>query len=304
MTARETPSRRHQAAEPTPDSPEDTLRRALAEADASGPEPEEPEDVLRRALGEPVAGSARHRPRKLAGVALSPVEEALRRALAEPPVAEDTWPDVAAPLAGLERRVVRARRMRAVGSAAAVVGVLAFGVSGAAALSRPIPQTGPSGVVADPPHRGTSGMYSNPGSASVRPVPSPPAAGRAQSANPDPTRRQPPPELLAAARQALGEVIRGEPAGFLRWAQVQRGDMIEYHAQIPLSATTTCRACQDPGGIPASGAVIELTLLVPVHRTSGQADSTGSLPYPSFSLTAAGTDLHRYGTVYEYPFRG
>jgi hypothetical protein len=205
-------------------------------------------------------------------------ERELRRVLADPPV--EVLPDAAVPLAGLERRVTRARRRRTAASAVSVAAVLAFGVSGAAALTRPIPAAPAN---ADAAHR---------------------ADRQAAVAGPqvEADTRRPPDAVLDAARRAVAGSA-GVPAGKLRWVKVGLGNATVYFVQIPMRSTTSCRVCRDPAAIPSGGAVIELRVGRPQVPYGAAARAAPDTTFPGYTTRTTGTasDLSALGTVYEYP---
>jgi hypothetical protein len=200
---------------------------------------------------------------------VSELEQELRAALANPPVDEDYLADFS-PLAALQDRIAaHVRRRRIAVSAATVVAVIAVGTVGIRALDAPNSLKSAQSIAGghvpadtDTDARAGGGGANGPGVA-------PPAAASARGV---------PPEVLAAARQALTKVVNGKPAGVLRWAPSGR----EYLVQIPLATTTMCKVCRDPGGIPESGAVIELRVPIMPTRSGG----TAVAPVPT---TAPGT---------------
>jgi hypothetical protein len=211
------------------------------------------------------------------------LENELRRALADPPVA---LPEVADPVPDLDRRVTRARHRRSAVAVLSVAAVLAAGVGGASALTRRAVGPGPVSAISFGPIR-------------------PPAAGPPAAA----ADIAPPPEVVAAARTALTGVVSGTPAGPVLWVAVGSG---EYIVQIHLTGTATCKYCRDPaaGADPVRGSVIEVTVQAKSTVDAAGRAPGASAPVPSptdgngsgWKMLARATDLSRFGTVHEFPF--
>ncbi len=206
---------------------------------------------------------------------MTDLEQELRRTLADPPVA---LPEVAEPLRGLDRRVVRARQRRGAAAVMSVVAVLAAGVSGATALTDRSAAPGASSpVTADGPAAAADGV-------------------------------QPPPEVVAAARAALSNVVGATQAGPARWVATGPG---QYLVQIRLTGAASCRVCQYRAGGPdaARGVVLEVRVPsalagaaapVPPRTTNDRAAPQHDAVVPGWTLLQRGSDLSRYGAVHEF----
>jgi len=219
------------------------------------------------------------------------LEHELRRLLADPPVTLPEPVDPSGPLAAVERRVARVRARRRAGAALSVAALLSIGVAGANQLV--IASSGPASVVAV---SGANGRV--------------PAAAQPQA---DGQAGQPPPEVLAAARDALTEVSGGTVVQPVRWVATGDG----YLVQIRFTEPVTCRYCHDPAASPRAlrGPVLEVRVPPPVPAAMPAAPTSTSMSAPSgagsaerrssavpvlpprWSVLQQPTDLSRYGPV-------
>lgn len=245
---------------------------------------------------------------------MSELERELRAALSDPPGGADEL-DGFSPLDELRRRIdAHVRRRRIMASAAAVVAVFAFGAAGVRALNGgEVTSTAQSANGYAVPANGDAGHELG-----SRGIPPPSVL--------TPSGSSAPAEVVAAARIALTKVVNGKPAGVLRWAPV--GDT--YLVQIPLATTTRCKVCRDPGGIPETGAVIELRVPRAIDASAGGHSPVPSPPanspqagtppgggtptihppaasgFPGYRLlsTQAATDLSKLAGAQQAPFHG